>query len=66
MRTTLCAPEAATEKACPSPNEALVRNLDRLVANHLGVLDTWMGVLWRVRDREEYDAILTAVVSTER
>lgn len=55
MRTTLCAPEAATDEACPSPNEALMRDLDRVLADHLGVLDAWMGALWRVRDGTEYE-----------
>lgn len=58
MRTTLCAPEAATDAACPCPNEAVVRDIDRVMADHLSVLDAWMGALWRVRDRAEYEGAL--------
>ena len=58
MRTTLCAPEAATDAACPCPNEAVVRDIDRVIADHLSVLDAWMGALWRVRDRAEYEGVL--------
>ncbi len=58
MRTTLCAPEAATDAACPCPNEAVVRDIDRVIADHLSVLDAWMGALWRVRDRAEYEGAL--------
>lgn len=58
MRTTLCAPEAATDAACPCPNEVVVRDIDRVMADHLSVLDAWMGALWRVCDRAEYEGAL--------
>lgn len=58
MRTTLCAPEAATDAACLCPNEAVVHDIDHAIADHLGVLDAWMGALWRVRDRAEYEGAL--------